>query len=91
MASYGLFLLAPLMIGLPFVQGRSSSQGFESDVSRKNSRTDDIFYATAPPPAVTISIEPTLSSPFRGAESPVVFPGYLLPDDGCEEPAHAGS
>ena len=25
------------------------------------------------------------------AESPVVFPGYLLPDDGCEEPAHAGS
>lgn len=46
---------------------------------------------SAPPPAISISIEPAVMAPYAEAESPVVFPGYLLPDDGCEEPAHAGS
>jgi hypothetical protein len=41
---------------------------------------------------ITITIEPSagLTAPVD-AETPVVFPGYLLPDDGVEEPAHAGS
>jgi hypothetical protein len=47
--------------------------------------------AKAPPPVISISIEPAVLAPYAEAESPVVFPGYLLPDDGCEEPAHAGS
>jgi hypothetical protein len=42
-------------------------------------------------PTISISIEPAALAPYADAESPVVFPGYLLPDDGCEEPAHAGS
>jgi hypothetical protein len=42
-------------------------------------------------PAVTISIEPETMGPHADAESPVVFPGILLPPDGSEEPAHAGS
>jgi hypothetical protein len=42
-------------------------------------------------PTISISIEPAALVPYAGAESPVVFPGYLLPDDGGEEPAHAGS
>ena len=37
-------------------------------------------------PAVFLSIE----APGRETEPPVVLPGYLLPDDGTEEPAHAG-
>ena len=48
-------------------------------------------YAVAPAPAIRISIEPAGLAPCAGAGAPVVFPGYLLPDDGCEEPAHAGS
>jgi hypothetical protein len=48
-------------------------------------------HALAAPPAISISIEPAALAPYAEAESPVVFPGYLLPDDGCEEPAHAGS
>jgi hypothetical protein len=48
-------------------------------------------FRTVPAPAISISIEPAGLAPYAGAESPVVFPGYLLPDDGCEEPAHAGS
>jgi hypothetical protein len=40
---------------------------------------------------VLLSIEPVGSAPDSDAESPVVFPGYLLPDDSHEELAHEGS
>jgi hypothetical protein len=43
-------------------------------------------------PAVFIrSIEPALAVPAAEAEVPVVFPGYVLPDDTFEDTAHAGS
>lgn len=42
-------------------------------------------------PVITISLDPTVLVPAREGEPPVVFPGYLLPDDGSEEPANAGS
>jgi hypothetical protein len=41
------------------------------------------------PPRVSLSIEPALPPPPAEPAAPVVFPGYLLPDDGLEEPAHA--
>ncbi len=39
------------------------------------------------------STEPDLGAPVIEAESPVVFPGYLLPDNhrDREEPSHEGS
>ena len=43
------------------------------------------------PPVISISIEPATGVTGAEAEPPVVFPGYLLPDDDSEEPAHAGS
>jgi hypothetical protein len=46
---------------------------------------------TNAPPVVVLSIEPALGAPVSDAEIPVVFPGYLLPDDSLEEPAHEGS
>jgi hypothetical protein len=41
--------------------------------------------------ADTIAIGPAIGAPVVDAEVPVVFPGYLLPDDSLEEPAHEGS
>jgi hypothetical protein len=41
--------------------------------------------------ADTIAIGPAMGAPVADAEIPVVFPGYLLPDDSLEEPAHEGS
>jgi hypothetical protein len=41
--------------------------------------------------ADTIAIGPAIGAPVADAEVPVVFPGYLLPDDSREEPAHEGS
>jgi hypothetical protein len=37
------------------------------------------------------AIGPALGAPVADAEIPVVFPGYVLPDDNREEPAHEGS
>jgi hypothetical protein len=38
-----------------------------------------------------IATAPDLGAPVADAEVPVVFPGYLLPDNSREEPAHEGS
>ena len=45
----------------------------------------------SPPTAVLISIEPAGGAIEAEIETPVVFPGYLLPDDHREEPVHEGS
>jgi hypothetical protein len=37
-----------------------------------------------------LSIESVAGTP-ADAEVPIVFPGYVLPDDSLEEPAHGGS
>jgi hypothetical protein len=42
-------------------------------------------------PTVLLSIEPAGSAVESDEDSPVVLPGYLLPDDLREEPAHEGS
>ena len=41
--------------------------------------------------AEPFAVMPALSAPVADAEVPVVFPGYLLPDNNREEPAHEGS
>jgi hypothetical protein len=42
-------------------------------------------------PSLTLSIEPLATTPSSDSEIPVVFPGYVLPDDNIEEPPHEGS
>jgi len=41
--------------------------------------------------AVVLSIEPSGSAPGADSGVPVIFPGYVLPDDGLEGSAHEGS
>jgi hypothetical protein len=43
------------------------------------------------PAPVLLSIEPLGTTADSDSDPPVVFPGYLLPDDNHEEPAHEGS
>jgi hypothetical protein len=40
--------------------------------------------------ANAVAAGPALGPPVADAEVPVVFPGYVLPDDRREEPAHEG-
>jgi hypothetical protein len=42
------------------------------------------------PPAVSITLDPTTLNPLAEPESTVELPGYLLPDEGAEEPVHEG-
>ncbi len=37
------------------------------------------------------TLSPVIGPPVADMEVPVIFPGYVLPDDSREEPAHAGS
>ena len=43
------------------------------------------------PGVVVLSIEPAGAGPGTDTEVPVVFPGYVLPDDSLEDSAHEGS
>jgi hypothetical protein len=40
---------------------------------------------------ITLSVEPAITTPGTEPRVPVVFPGYVLPDDAREDTAHAGS
>ena len=41
--------------------------------------------AIASPGAVVLSIEPAVAVPGTDTEAPVIFPGYVLPDDSLED------
>ena len=46
---------------------------------------------TTSPASILLSIEPAGTAVDLETDTPVVFPGYLLPDDHHEEPVHEGS
>jgi hypothetical protein len=50
------------------------------------------FRAVDDGPGLLLPIEPVVAvpTPSRADDAPVIVPGYVLPVDGSEEPAHAG-
>jgi len=48
-------------------------------------------FAGDPPGVIVLSVEPTVPSPVSDADVPVIFPGYVLPDDSLEGSTHEGS
>lgn len=84
-AGYGLLIAVPLALAVVLLRGAPATT--TGDGARNEARAS----ATGRPPSVSLSIEPA-AAVAPGAETafPVVLPGYLLPDDGNEEPAHAG-
>ncbi len=91
MAGYAVMFAAPLFVAALMLWGgrhgalASDRPPFHSEAGRA-----DIATGTHRP-AISISIEPAALPPYADAEPPIVFPGYLLPADGSEEPSHAGS
>jgi hypothetical protein len=91
-AGYALLSVLPLALASASLLGGRQAAVFGAvrAAARGGSVGSDLARALAPP-AISITIEPAgLSAPAE-PEPPVVFPGYLLPDDGPEESAHAGS
>jgi hypothetical protein len=79
--------VALVLTGLPAVR-----HALWATSMRATTRLDD--EPRQGPPVISISVEPLGTLPHAGTEvdlPPVILPGYLLPDDGSEEPAHAGS
>jgi hypothetical protein len=91
MAGYGMMVMMTLSWMPQIFLGRGAAMLTQAEPAAGSRGRTCTTYAAAPPPTISISIEPAVLAPYADAESPVVFPGYLLPDDGCEEPAHAGS
>ena len=80
MLGYAILTISTLLLSAVLVDGLPVSQagvqnGIRSGVS-----------GSLRPSVMLLSIEPS----FDGPEQPVILPGYLLPDDGVEEPFHAG-
>jgi hypothetical protein len=90
MACYGVLLLLSLAGAPQMVRGLGPALAPASAPIGPGRGGKGTAYA-AHPPTISLSIDPAALAPYAEVESPVVFPGYLLPDDGCEEPAHAGS
>jgi hypothetical protein len=91
-AAYTMMLMAPMMFAPLAIWGERSAT---APVAEPGDRADgaggpDLAEAHHPP-VISISIEPVVGSSCPEAEPPVVFPGYLLPDDDSEGRAHAGS
>jgi hypothetical protein len=88
MAAFACLAFAPILLAASVWCLHPSRPLAAAEVAT-TSRTSDEPEST--PAAVLISIEPAVSANESESETPVVFPGYLLPDDHREEPAHEGS
>jgi hypothetical protein len=91
MAAYGVLLVGTLASVSPLLRGALSVFASQSDRAAEGRGVLGAARVVGSRPTISISIEPAALAPYAEAESPVVFPGYLLPDDGGEGPAHAGS
>jgi hypothetical protein len=88
-----LLFVVPLAWGILTV-GRSDAE--QPAVSARLTGIEIVspsFAAADESSRVTGPTEPSAAAPgvLRERQTPVVLPGYVLPDDGSEEPAHAGS
>jgi hypothetical protein len=88
-----LALLGALVVLPPTLAGGMVLRGGRPATARDSGRwsPDREPGSVHHPPMISLSIEPAAYAPQGHVEPPVVFPGYLLPDDGSEEPVHVGS
>ena len=96
MAGSALLLGLPLSwVLLAFGAGPPTRIGAAPAFDRSAPAGGPGFVAVDELPAIAIPVpgESAASAPasVRAGRAPVVLPGYLLPDDGSEEAAHAGS
>jgi hypothetical protein len=97
-AAYAMVLMAPMMYAPLALWGERSSNTnpnpnltpAEPPGPGRGTEGPELTSALHPP-VISISIEPVAGASCSEPEPPVVFPGYLLPDNDSEGPAHAGS
>ena len=92
MAAFAGLAFAPVFLAACAWCLHSTRPLAAAEVSRYSRAVEPpVSDADGTPTAVLISIEPAGGAIEAEAETPVVFPGYLLPDDHREEAVHEGS
>jgi hypothetical protein len=72
------------------LQSNADSDGF-ADSSRLGALHPSTQPTIVSPQAVALSIERAVAAPGPVSEAPVIFPGFVLPDDSREDSVHEGS
>ena len=100
-----LLVLAPLLSACTLLSSTGPVRVLACSITEATARSSDRapsagtpevagqpeIIAGDPPGVVVLSVEPTVPSPVSDAEVPVIFPGYVLPDDSLEGSTHEGS
>ena len=74
------------------LQGQNATDSDDFTENRRLAREDqNVQAAISAPEAVVLSIDPAAIAPRTSTEIPVIFPGYVLPDDSREDSLHEGS
>lgn len=81
----------PTIIALLTLWGARPVAGNPAEPAAVGSPTRPGFAAAVSEPTISLSIEPIGLAPASEPQTPVILPGYILPDDGPEETCHAGS
>ncbi len=88
MAAYACLAVSPFVMAASVWSVHPSRQLGAAEISGSS---QDMGAPDSSPGAVLLSIEPVTIGLEAESETPVVFPGYLLPADRREEPTHEGS
>ncbi len=93
-AGYALLAVCPFFLAFVLLGGVPSAVSLASSPTPQPLTVRETGSPSAEPhrpPSISITIEPAATPSIADVEAPVVFPGYLLPDDEREETPHAGS
>ena len=102
---YALLALAPLLaactlgwsgrparvLACSIAEATAPDQKFEGSLIPREPSSRLAERPNSSPGEVVLSIEPAVIAPGTDTEFPVVFPGYVLPDDSLEGSTHEGS
>jgi hypothetical protein len=79
------------VLACSIAEATAPDQGFDGSALPRDRSNRSAEPPNGSPGVVVLSIEPAVLAPGTDAEFPVVFPGYVLPDDSLEGSTHEGS
>jgi hypothetical protein len=79
------------VLACSIAQATASDNGFQASTVPRDPAGGSMEAPVGIQRVVLLSVEPSAIAPGTDTENPVVFPGYVLPDDSLEDSTHEGS
>ena len=79
------------VLACSIAEATAPDQGFEGSTFSHDPAGRSMETPVGIQRVVLLSVEPSAIAPGTDTENPVVFPGYVLPDDSLEDSTHEGS